>query len=359
MKRTLFFICALLFLILQLSPLYGETVTVATKEASPFIIVDKVSNKVYGFSAELLEAVLKKIDNSIEIKYAIYPNIPNFFNAIQSGDVDFGISATTITSERESVYDFSLPYYKTGLGILSKSTPTFGITLYTAIEDELFVFLFIMIIYVFVCGNIMWLIEHPHNPAIHKQWHKGITSSIWWVIVTIATVGYGDVVPQRFLSRLLAVFVMFTGIVLFGVMTASLSSSFTFNKLHHNIETLNDLMGKKVAVVSSSVADEELNKKGIINLTTANNLSEAIQLLISGKVHAVVHDAPLLHYNRKQDPRIKDYHISSSFFYNFDYGIVFNQNRPDKFIEKINVALLKVMESGEYDLLRNKWFAVE
>jgi voltage-gated potassium channel len=48
--------------------------------------------------------------------------------------------------------------------------------------------------------------------------------SIWWACVTIATVGYGDVYPVTGLGRVLAVVLMFGGVAIVGVATATIVS---------------------------------------------------------------------------------------------------------------------------------------
>jgi voltage-gated potassium channel len=48
--------------------------------------------------------------------------------------------------------------------------------------------------------------------------------SLWWSIATIATVGYGDVVPVTFAGRCVAVALMLSGIAVLGVVTASIAS---------------------------------------------------------------------------------------------------------------------------------------
>ncbi|WP_258370126.1 MULTISPECIES: potassium channel family protein [unclassified Curtobacterium] len=73
---------------------------------------------------------------------------------------------------------------------------------------------------VFVAALAMLDVER-HAP------HATITdfgAAIWWALVTITTVGYGDVVPVTPEGRLIAAAVMIGGIALIGVVTATLAS---------------------------------------------------------------------------------------------------------------------------------------
>jgi len=50
--------------------------------------------------------------------------------------------------------------------------------------------------------------------------------SLWWAVTTITTVGYGDMYPVTPFGRGVAVFLMLTGITLFGLLTASIAAFF-------------------------------------------------------------------------------------------------------------------------------------
>lgn len=50
--------------------------------------------------------------------------------------------------------------------------------------------------------------------------------AVWWVFVTVTTVGYGDHFPTTVIGRLCAVLVMFGGIALIGVLASFLASFF-------------------------------------------------------------------------------------------------------------------------------------
>ncbi len=66
----------------------------------------------------------------------------------------------------------------------------------------------------------MYLAETAENPNV-----KSIYDALWWAVVTITTVGYGDVSPVTAEGRLAAGVLMVLGIVLFSFLTATLTSA--------------------------------------------------------------------------------------------------------------------------------------
>lgn len=90
-----------------------------------------------------------------------------------------------------------------------------------ASSRKITVFLFTVLTLVVVLGSLMYLIEGEKN---------GFTSiplSIYWAIVTLTTVGFGDLVPQTTLGRTLASVVMILGYSIIavptGIVTAEMS----------------------------------------------------------------------------------------------------------------------------------------
>lgn len=57
-------------------------------------------------------------------------------------------------------------------------------------------------------------------------------NSLWWAIVTTTTVGYGDIAPTTLIGRCVAVFLMFTGIGVVGILTSAITNY--FNKSNSN-----------------------------------------------------------------------------------------------------------------------------
>jgi voltage-gated potassium channel len=79
---------------------------------------------------------------------------------------------------------------------------------------------------VVVLGSLVaYYAEHPVNPEFAT-----FGDSLWWGIVTLTTVGYGDIVPQTPTGRWAAVVIMVTGIAVLGVLAGALSSFFRLDE---------------------------------------------------------------------------------------------------------------------------------
>ncbi len=72
---------------------------------------------------------------------------------------------------------------------------------------------------------VAYFAEHPTNPEFAT-----IGDALWWGIVTLTTVGYGDIVPKTPTGRWAAVVIMLTGIAVVGLLAGSLASFFRLDK---------------------------------------------------------------------------------------------------------------------------------
>ena len=126
----------------------------------------------------------------------------------------------------------------------------------------------VLIICIISFGYIFYLAE----PQI-----KTFGDGIWWALVTITTVGYGDITPLTTLGRLVAGTLMFVGLGLIATVTAIVSAKFIANYVDHHtnddvLEKLEEVEAEieKIEEIESSVVGklkeleeeiDELNKK--------------------------------------------------------------------------------------------------
>ena len=86
---------------------------------------------------------------------------------------------------------------------------------------KIMVFFFVVLIVTVIFGSVMFIVEGPDNGF------SSIPTSVYWTIVTITTVGYGDITPQTPLGQIVASLAMLTGYSIIAVPTGILTAELT------------------------------------------------------------------------------------------------------------------------------------
>ncbi len=87
--------------------------------------------------------------------------------------------------------------------------------------NKILVFFFFVVIMVMAIGTIMYIIEGNEPGTAFNN----IPNSIYWAIVTMTTVGYGDITPVTGLGRFLSAIVMLMGYTIIAVPTGIVSAT--------------------------------------------------------------------------------------------------------------------------------------
>ena len=68
--------------------------------------------------------------------------------------------------------------------------------------------------------TLIWNVEFDPTDEASTTMFIDIPTSMWWGIVTLCTVGYGDMFPQTFAGRIIGGSTMIAGLALFGILTS-------------------------------------------------------------------------------------------------------------------------------------------
>ena len=108
---------------------------------------------------------------------------------------------------------------------------------------------FIMLLLVILTASLGYLFEHEAQPDKFEN----IPQSIYWAVITLASVGYGDISPVTSLGRFMTILMSLLGIGIFAIPAALLSSAFT-DQLRIERETLKNSLYE---ILSDGIIDEQ------------------------------------------------------------------------------------------------------
>lgn len=98
----------------------------------------------------------------------------------------------------------------------NKEASTLGLALRKS-RHKISVFLLFVVLIVFIMGTIMYVVEGETNGF------TSIPESIYWCVVTITTVGYGDIVPKTVLGKFISSVSMIIGYAIIAIPTGIVS----------------------------------------------------------------------------------------------------------------------------------------
>ena len=81
-----------------------------------------------------------------------------------------------------------------------------------------FILTFFLII---IASCLVYFAEHDHNPQF-----TSIPTTIWWAVVTLTTVGYGDMAPITILGKTFSIIIMLSGVALLALPAGIITSGF-------------------------------------------------------------------------------------------------------------------------------------
>ena len=355
----------LIVMFLFMSPTYSEELKVGIKYSEPWVMYDKNSSienrKPIGFSIDLWNKIAQNL--GLKTKFVYFNSTTDLIDAAKDNNIDVGISAITITSDREKVIDFSNSMYELGLQVMiNAENASSSVLSIMAKEINKMITLKSMIIFflfLFITIHLRWYVDRKNSNSdlFDKRYSVGIRDAFWWGITMLVT---WETPHSKGLARVIDLFWHIVGIIAISILTAIVTAALTAQTIGGSIHREKDLAGKYIAAVATDAPRKYIEKIGA-NVVPVKSLDEGIELLKKGKVQALVHDGPRLLYlankiNKKEKRKVLA--VLPFTFNPQNYGIVFPTGSPLR--ESVDRTLLKLREADGVDSsfhqkLREKW----
>ncbi|MCB1923645.1 MAG: transporter substrate-binding domain-containing protein [Gammaproteobacteria bacterium] len=326
-----------------------EQMRVVTVERKPFAMT--LNGTLTGFSIDLWHALAERLAWTHTIDTST--SFADMLGRVEQGSADLAIGNISITSDRENRFDFSHPVFDAGLQILIPENGSGSSGVLSAIFTwEVLGWILAAIFVIFLIANLMWFFERRDAPYFQRGYREGLWPSFWYAMHVMISGGFEEHVPRSVPARILGIALVVCSLFLVSAFVAKITSTMTINELRSDIETVSDLYGKKVGTTRGSTASAFMTSKGIEH-AQYDDIAALFAALSAGKLHAVVHDAPILRYYANGEGR-GSARVVGGVFKPEKYGIVFAQG--SSMVEPVNRALLALRENGRYDEIYRRWF---
>lgn len=321
---------------------WGEKLTVAVSGSPPFVLTGNE-----GLAVDVWREVARAAKLDFELKRVQHTG--DALEMVRNGKAHVAIGSISITADRARLVDFTQPYYEASLGLLSRPASTGLWTRVRPFFSRAFLFgLGLIMLLLVLVGTLIWLFERRRHEADFARGPSGIGSGMWFAIVTMTTVGYGDKTPKTVAGRVVAAVWMLIATITYSTLTAGIAAALALVSLEQGtFDKPELLLGRRVATVSGTTGEEAVRAFGG-QVMACESLEVAIGRLQSGLADVVVFDYPALEYRLKNQAQA-GLTLSQTRFMTQNYGFAVALGSP--LSQKLDVQLLQLQESGKLDRL--------
>lgn len=338
-----------IFLLLQpyfsISQSQNDTLLVGYTSAPPFIILE--NEKIEGISVWLWNRTAHELN--LNFKY-VPMSFREMLDSTRTGGIDVSINPLTITSKRMKDMNFTQSFYASHSVVAKGKLSAFK--RFRRFISSFFSFSFwsgfiILVFLIIFFGTLVWYFERKLNPQNFRTGWAGFWDGIWWSVVTMTTVGYGDKTPQSRGGKIVALVWMFSGLLFISGLTASVASSLTVDRLASDVSDLSDFKDRMIGSVKHSSSEQYLEDNFFKNISGYPNVSQGLDALVEDKIEAFVYDEPIIRYRVMNDPKYQNINVMPTKFKAEFYGF----GLPKKHRELTDLISEKIINITE----RSDW----
>ncbi|XP_065349447.1 glutamate receptor ionotropic, kainate 2-like [Cloeon dipterum] len=373
--------------------LQNKTFVVMTALSDPYGMLKETSLKLNGndrfegFGTELIQEISMMLGFNYTFKLqddGVYGSINKqtgqwngMLREIIDGRADLAITDLTITYDRESAVDFTMPFMNLGISILyrkpTKQPPSL-FSFMSPFSNEVWVYMFSAYIGVSVllfalarCSPYEW--TNPY-PCIEEPDHLenlfSLKNSLWFTIGSLMQQG-SDIAPTAVSTRMVAGIWWFFTLIMVSSYTANLAAFLTIESMSSPIKSVEDLANQNVikygakrdGSTASFFRDSNYSTyqrmwqfmKDNPDVFTSTNQEGIQRVKSSNGKYAFFMESSSIEYVVERECELAQV---GGLLDAKGYGIAMRKNSPYR--NAISAAVLKLQEVGKMYALKVKWW---
>ncbi|KAF8044868.1 hypothetical protein N665_6188s0001, partial [Sinapis alba] len=329
---------------------------------------DPITNStlVTGFCIDFFEAVIRAMPYDVSYEFIPFEkrdgkaagNYNDLVHQVFLGRYDAVVGDTTILANRSSYVDFTLPFIKSGVGLIVPMDDLVKRDHFSFLKPLSWRLWVTSFVFFFFIGFTVWVVEHRVNPEFQGPKRYQASTIFWFAFSTMVFAPRERVFT--FGARILVITWYFIVLVLTQSYTASLASLLTTQQLNPTITSMSSLIerGERVGYQRTSFIFGKLKEAGFSpsTLVPFDTSEECDEFLRNGPenggISAAFLEIPYLRlflgqycntYKMVEEPLNVD-----------GFGFVFPIGSP--LVADVSRAILKVAESPKAMELQRAWF---
>ncbi|XP_037464227.1 glutamate receptor 2.8-like [Triticum dicoccoides] len=326
-------------------------------------VTDPNSKKphVTGYNIDIFEAAMRNLRPLPCYEYFVFNGTyDELVGNVSLGVYDGAVGDVTITAERVTTTDFTMPYTQSGVSMLVLAVDEpykISWTFVKPLNGEVWLATMVFFLY---SGFVVWMIELPRNQEYQGSSLRQCSTTLYFVFSTL-TFSHGHTIRSP-LSKIVVVIWCFVVLVLVQSYTASLSSILTMKRLRPSVtdfETLQksgDFVGyQDESFVRSFLINHTINENRLRNYTTKEQYAEALKKgSKNGGVSAIVDEIPYLTSFLSESQYKNDFRMLGCIYKTPGFGFAFRLDSA--LVHNLSTTILDLVGGDEGSQIEKKWF---
>ncbi len=319
---------------------------------SPPFVTKDAKGEYSGYAWELYSAAERRLEiKSVPQEFATFAEL---LDAVIAGKIDVAVTDMFITSDRERRMEFTHPIADGGLRVMVSTERESRLE---AIWNDLVhdgharILGWGALIVIALAIPLAFFWRHVDKDFPQKPLDAFAESLYRLVAVTMS--GKTKVTSvSTWHTKVFAAAWLVVGVSIVAYITSSITSVMTKQALRGTINSVADLNGRNVGVITGSLGEQYCRSSGLES-TSYPTLEKAVEALIAHDVGAVVADGLALEAYDYANPKLPITEVGP-IFDKRRYGIGLTMGSPLR--HRLNIALVELTESGTTDKLYTKYF---